>query len=118
MDCVNVLASTLVTLKRARRLEFAIVIVNDVEGEVELDGYRKNSGGLSLLFRHRWDRPEWRAKQLKCRLAHFLHFVARADWFTTFPVWAQLTMRYTNIWLLTLFSQTTAVIFYPWALLL
>ena len=51
--------------KRARRLEFTIVIVSNVEGEVESDCYRKHSGGLSLSFRHHWGRPEWRAKQLK-----------------------------------------------------
>ena len=44
-------------------------------GEVGLDGYSRYSEGLSLPFRHRWDRLEWRAKQLKCPLAHFLHML-------------------------------------------
>ena len=51
--------------KRARRLEFAIVIVGNVEGEAESDCYRKHSGGLSLLFHHRWGCPERGEKQLK-----------------------------------------------------
>ena len=43
--------------------------------EVGLDGYSRYSEGLSLPFRHRWDRLEWREKQLKCPLAYFLHFM-------------------------------------------
>ena len=61
--------------KRARRLEITIVIISNIEGKVELDCYRKHSRGLSLLFRHHWGHLEWRAKQLKWPLAHFLHFV-------------------------------------------
>ena len=33
----------------------------------------------------------------------------RADSFTTLPIWAQLTTQLTNIWLLTLFSQTAVI---------
>ena len=65
----------MVPSERARRLEFVIAIIDEEVGEVGLDGYSKHSQELSLPFRHRRDRPEWRAKQLKCPLAHFLHFV-------------------------------------------
>ena len=50
-------------------------MLKEEAGEAGLDGYSNHSEGLSLPFRHRRDRPEWRAKQLKCPLAHFLYFV-------------------------------------------